>query len=243
MSLYLDLLKRVLTRIEFESLTKEEYESRRIGLDWPPPKEAETMIGMVRLTNIEELIYRIMWSSIPGDFCETGVWRGGAAIFMKGCLHHWDYESPVRYTKFRKVWVCDSFQGLPPPNEKDYPVDRGDIHHTHTSLAVSLEEVKRNFQKYQLLDDRVCFVEGWFKDTLPGPIEKLALLRLDGDMYESTIQVLNALYDKVSSGGYVIVDDYALKGAKIATDDFRKQRGITTPLTIIDWTGVYWKKE
>lgn len=73
----------------------------------------------------------------------------------------------------------------------------------------SLEEVQENFRRYNLLDDQVQFLKGWFCDTLPtAPIEKLAVLRLDGDLYESIMDGLNALYDKVSPGGFIIVDDY-----------------------------------
>ena len=69
-------------------------------------------------------------------------------------------------------------------------------------LAVSLEEVQRNFSKYGLLDEQVVFLKGWFKDyAADAPIDKLALLRLDGDMYESTMDTLSALYDKVSRAG------------------------------------------
>jgi len=76
-------------------------------------------------------------------------------------------------------------------------------------LAVPLEEVQALFRRYDLLDAQVRFLKGWFKDTLAGaPIERLALLRLDGDLYESTMDALVPLYDKVSPGGFVIVDDY-----------------------------------
>jgi O-methyltransferase len=206
---------------------------RAWGGDWP--KTAETMIGHVRLDNIEECARTVFKDAIPGDFLEAGVWRGGACIFMRALL---DLEHG-----FRVVWVADSFAGLPPPDQNRYPVDRGDGHHTVDELRVSIEEVRKNFLKYDLLDKRVRFLKGWFKDTLPGPVQQLAILRLDGDMYESTIQTLEALYDRVSPGGFVIVDDYSLKGARTATDDFRRARRILDPLTHIDWTGVFWRKQ
>jgi O-methyltransferase len=81
--------------------------------------------------------------------------------------------------------------------------------HKARELAVSLEQVKANFDRYGLLDDQVRFLKGWFRDTLPvAPIERLAVLRLDGDMYESPMDTLVNLYPKLSEGGYVIVDDY-----------------------------------
>jgi O-methyltransferase len=110
----------------------------------------------------------------------------------------------------RKVFVADSFEGLPRPDER-YPADRGDKHHLNTYLAVSLDEVKNNFRKYSLLDDKVVFLEGWFKNTLPtAPIEKLSVLRLDGDVYGSTLEALLNLYPRLSMGGFCIIDDYNL---------------------------------
>ncbi len=106
-----------------------------------------------------------------------------------------------------------------------------------------MEQVQSNFRAYDLLDDQVVFLKGWFKDTLPtAPIEKLAILRLDGDMYESTMDGLNNLYDKLSPGGFCIVDDYGLPGCKLAIDDYRKEHGITDVMIQVDWTGWYWRK-
>jgi O-methyltransferase len=144
----------------------------------------------------------------------------------------------------RTVWVADSFAGLPAPDERSYPKDKGDIHHTHKELAVSLEAVQENFRKYDLLDDQVRFLKGWFKDTLPtAPIQKLAILRLDGDMYESTMDGLNNLYSKLSVGGFVIVDDYgAVPACREAVHDFRRDKLVTDEIIRIDWGGVFWQK-
>ena len=109
---------------------------------------------------------------------------------------------------------------------------------------MTLKEVQENFRRYDLLDQQVRFIKGFFQDTLTRtPIKKLALLRLDGDMYGSTIQALNSLYDKLSPGAYVIVDDYgALEGCKAAVRDFRKERNIQEPISRVDWSGAYWRK-
>lgn len=210
-------------------------DTRLNGRDWSPI--AHTMIGKKRLDNLHNCIQRVLDQNVPGDFIETGVWRGGATIFMRAMLKAFGDTT-------RTVWVADSFEGLPRPNAADYPEDEGDIHHTHPELAVDLETVKENFRRYNLLDDQVRFLKGWFKDTLPtAPIERLAILRLDGDMYESTIQALTSLYDKVSPGGFVIVDDYgAVEGCRTAVHDFRKSRQIEDPITQIDWGGVFWQK-
>ena len=187
-------------------------EKRIEGADWPPL--ADTMIGLRRLNNIQSCIEEILRRNVPGDLIETGVWRG------------------------------DSFQGLPPPDTDQYPSDAGDPHHRLSYfLGVSLEAVKRNFKRYGLLDDQVRFLEGWFKDTLPGaPIERLALLRLDGDMYESTMDALSSLYPKLSAGGYVIVDDYYLEGCKQAVHDYRQQHDIGDEIHRVGEYSAYWQR-
>ncbi|MEN3340784.1 MAG: O-methyltransferase [Actinomycetota bacterium] len=209
---------------------------RKEGAD--VPAEAETMVGVLRLDNLQRCIEDVLARAVPGDLLEAGVWRGGAAIFMRGVLAaHADPD--------RVVWAADSFAGLPPPDAEQYPADAGDRFSRNPHLVVSRADVEENFRRYGLLDDRVRFLEGWFRDTLPAaPVERLAVLRLDGDMYESTTVALEALYDKVSPGGYVIVDDYfaVRTGAGRATDDFRAQRGIEDELVRIDWAGAYWQR-
>lgn len=209
--------------------------ARAIGGDWP--SVAHSMVGIARLRNLAELGQSVIDENIPGDFIETGVWRGGCCILMKGVL-----KSNGSY---RKVYVADSFEGLPKPNAKKYPKDSGDTHYAHNdALAVSVEQVKANFAAYDLLDESVVFVKGLFQDTLHKlPNEPLALLRLDGDMYESTIVALEALYPRLSPGGYIIIDDYgALGPCRQAVTDYRSQHRITAPIQTIDHTGVWWRK-
>jgi O-methyltransferase len=206
---------------------------RSAGIDWPA--YAETMIGLYRLTNLEHCIVTALERGVPGDLGETGVWRGGASIFMRAVLAAYGHSD-------RRVWAADSFQGLPKPDAASYPADSGDTLWTMSQLAIPLETVKANFAKYGLLDDQVHFLPGWFRDTLPeAPIDKLAVLRLDGDLYESTIVALRSLYHKVSRGGFVIIDDYGLPPCKQAVDDFRAQEGIAEPMYPIDWTGMFWQ--
>jgi len=211
-------------------------ESRLEGKDWPP--YADTMIGLKRLENIEFCFREVIKDNIPGDFIETGVWRGGATIFMKALLKAADISE-------RAVWVADSFEGLPEPDEKKYSADKGDKLYTMKELAISIDVVKANFQKYGLLDENVKFLKGWFKDTLPAaPIEKLSIMRLDGDMYESTMDGLKNLYPKLSPGGFIIIDDWGvIKGCKQAVLDYRQDHGITEAIKEIDWSGIYWRKE
>lgn len=208
---------------------------RAEGRDWPA--EAETMIGLRRLDNLHDCIRQVLRDNVPGDFIETGVWRGGACIFMRAALKAYGDVT-------RRVWVADSFEGLPKPDGR-YEQDKGDRHWKKSDvLGVSLDQVKANFSRYGLLDEQVQFLKGWFKDTLPvAPIAKLAILRLDGDMYASTMDSLTHLYDRVSMGGFVIIDDYGeIKSCRQAVDDFRAGKGIDAPVIAIDQGGVYWQK-
>jgi len=208
---------------------------REYGVDWPP--QADTMIGLKRLDNLQMCIESVIHEDVHGDLIETGVWRGGGSIFMRGVLKAYDVVD-------RKVYAADSFMGLPPPDPEKYPEDKGDLHHQIDYLRVSLEEVKANFKKYNLLDDQVVFLKGWFKETLPrAPIDHLAVVRLDGDMYESTMDALACLYPKLSIGGYLIVDDYVLDNCRAAVHDFRKFNRITEAIQDIDGTGAYWRRE
>ena len=245
-SLYLDLLEAILLDTIYSSDVSESqhWNSARAGQQatdaeiegghyWPA--RAHTMIGRRRLRNFRTAIETIIAERIPGDILEAGVWRGGASIYARGVLKAFGDNG-------RKVYVADSFDGLPKPDQR-YPADQGDQHWEIDFLKVSLDAVKANFSAYDLLDDQVVFVEGFFEDTLPSvPIDSLAVLRLDGDMYSSTIQVLDCLYKKVSPGGFVIIDDYnALKNCREAVDDFRAAHGIFEPMETVDWTGVYWR--
>ena len=206
-----------------------------VGSQTHPPT-AETMIGRRRLDNIQHCVDDVIAQGVPGDLLEAGVWRGGAVIFMRALLE-------ARGDGERLVWAADSFRGLPRPSE-DYRAVAGDDHWKASELAVSLAEVQANFRLYGLVHDRVRFLEGWFADTLPtAPIERLAVLRLDGDMYQSTMDVLTSLYPKLSPGGYLIVDDYgAIEQCRRAAHDYRDEHGITEPIQTVDWTGVYWKR-
>ena len=201
------------------------------------PVYADTMIGLKRLDSLQYCIETVLSEGVAGDLIETGVWRGGASIFMRAVLAAYGIED-------RRIFVADSFEGLPKPDVEKYPADKGDQHHVHTYLAVSKEDVENNFRKYGLLDNQVVFLKGWFKDTLPhAPIESLAILRLDGDMYGSTMEALESLYQKLSIGGFCIIDDYALPGCRSAVNDFRSKHRIDSELKEIDFTGRYWRKE
>jgi O-methyltransferase len=235
-ALYHPLCRLLATwRLEIVQRMSDDARIRAEGEDWPA--DAETMIGLRRLDNVQHCVTDVLRRGVPGDLIETGVWRGGAVIFMRAILK-------ALGDRERTVWAADSFQGLPKPDAARYPADAGDPHWSFAPLAVTLEQVQENFRRYGLLDERVRFLPGWFKDTLPGaPIERLAVMRLDGDMYESTIDALRALYPKLSPGGYVIVDDYSwIPACKRAVEDYRAEQGITEEIVPIDRQGVYWQR-
>jgi O-methyltransferase len=198
---------------------------------------SHTMIGQALLDNIHQCLDTIIADKVPGDLIETGVWKGGATVFMRGYLM-------AHGIKKRRVWVADSFAGVPKAGcaqdrlVMDYSADACPY------LVVSREAVEDLFARYDLLDDKVKFLKGWFKDTLPtAPIKKLALLRLDGDLYESIMDGLNNLYHKVSPGGFVIVDDYfTVAACKVAVDEFRARHAILEPLENINHAAVFWRK-
>jgi hypothetical protein len=209
---------------------------REIGWDWP--SVAFTMIGTKRLANVRLVLESVIGERVPGDFVETGVWRGGACIMARAVLAAYGITD-------RRVILCDSFAGLPPPDPVRFPADAGSTFHEYTELAVPLAQVQENFRKFDLLDAQVVFVPGWFRDTMAQvPSTEIAVLRLDGDMYESTMDPLTHLYDRIPSGGYVVVDDYhVVPSAKAAVHDFLDARGEKVSLCEIDGVGVFFRKD
>lgn len=208
---------------------------RADGRDWP--RFAQTMVGIERLENVEHCVKTVIADRVPGDLIETGVWRGGVTILMRAILSAFDDTDRI-------VFVADSFQGLPPPDASAYPADAESRLHTAETLAVSRNEVARNFDLYGLLDDQVRFLEGWFRDTLPTVKDRTwAVARLDGDMYESTMDALQNLYPQLSVGGFLIVDDYNFPPCKQAVEDYRTANGISEPIEPIDWLGAFWRRE
>jgi O-methyltransferase len=263
-SLYLDLLKRCLINLIYEDaairytwddstesvLLPFDRDKRMAATDWP--SQAHTMIGMRRLDNIQELVTTVLASGTPGDLIETGVWRGGSTIFMRGILK-------AHGVTDRLVWVADSFEGFPRTKEQgasarsytspelvefrdETPEDAPELR--AVMAGTSLEEVRDHFDRYGLLDDQVRFLRGWFRDTLPSaPIERLALLRLDGDLYDSTYDALAALYPRLSVGGFTIVDDYGIfVECREAVHDYFDTTGIEADIRRIDDEAVFWQK-
>lgn len=244
--LYLDLLKAVLTNT-LNSLEPEVEEGplfiHRFTQHYIK-SGALTMVPIARLNNVQQCAIDVIKQNVPGDFIEAGVWRGGLTIFMRAILEA--YEATDRC-----VWVADSFEGLPTPDADKYPLEAkahaGPVMtKTFDHFSCGLDEVKANFRKFNLLDDRVHFIKGWFSETLPrAPIQRLALIRLDGDYFESTMDGLINLYPKLSPGGFIIIDDYGEEEwtyCKRAVDQYRDQHNIDAPLMPVDAKCFYWQK-
>lgn len=206
------------------------------GMDWPV--EGLTMVGLKRLDNLQSCVETVVAENVPGDLIETGVWRGGASIFMRAVLKECGSE--------RTVFVADSFQGFPEANGDLYPADRPRAKRgkepAHDFIVVPLDTVRANFERYGFLDEQVRFVPGWFSDTLPTLTGPWSLLRLDGDLYESTVVALESLYPNLSPGGFVIIDDYRLRSCRLAVEDFRLKHAIQAPMQEIDQSAVYWRR-
>ncbi len=246
--LYLELLKKSLTNTLFavEPDTDQKDERRFVQgfIRHYINGAAVSMLPVARLDNLQSCIVDVLERGIKGDLIETGVWRGGATIFMRAVLKAYDVDD-------RTVWVADSFEGLPEPDPEKFPIE-AKAHHgavmqkAYNHFAVSLDEVRRNFQAYGMLDAQVQFLKGWFRDTLPSaPIRALAVMRLDGDYYDSTMDALTSLYDRLSIGGYAIIDDYGEDTwtyCRKAVNDFRRERGIEEPIVRVDSKCSYWQR-
>ncbi len=251
-ALYFDLCKRILTGTisdehvknaffnNFDSLKESEIkealkEKTSIGIETgviQSPQNAYTMIGLRRLENLQYCVESILKNNMDGDLAECGVWRGGACIFMKLILN--------KYNSSKKIFVADSFEGLPKPDIK-FPTDHDSKLHEIESLKVGLEQVKNNFKKFDTLDDNIIFIKGFFENTLKDTsIDSLSLLRLDGDMYGSTWSILENLYPKLTPSGFCIVDEYFYEPCRKAIDDYRKQNNIKAVKIPIDSSAIYW---
>ncbi len=205
-----------------------------------------TMVGYLRLSNIYELSKNIEENKINGAFVECGVWKGGCAAIM-GFIAD-------KSKSQRKIWLFDSFEGLPEPTEKDgllakkYAADKmGGKLESIDKCVGPIEDVKKIFfDILKIKSENIVIKKGWFQDTLPKMKEKIgpiSILRIDGDWYESTKCCLDNLYNIVISGGYIIIDDYGYwEGARKALDEFFTERKINPDLVKIDYTGIYFKK-
>lgn len=203
--------------------------SRRVAAVMP-----RSMVGWIGLSVTDRIAQEVARSDVPGDFVELGVARGGSAALLA--------DAALRAPGSRDLWLFDSFEGLPEPTEQDIdpetqrtgnhirPLPRG-------ACLGTLDDVQDFLLRERAYPSgRIHFVQGWFQDTLPKVVESLpdiAVLRLDGDWYESTKVCLNYLYDKVAPGGAVIIDDYeSCYGCKLAVTEFFDSRGEEPDITL-----------
>ena len=226
---------------------------------WPPSPLGVTMAGLMRMASLQSQLKEVKEKGIPGDILEAGVWRGGMSIYAAAVMRVYKLD--------RKMYLCDSFKGLGLPQETSLRPDE----HFYASewlngtLAVAQEHVLHNLDVHGIPRSRAVLVPGYFVDSLP-PLRAsltsakghLALLRMDGDMYDSTIDILYNLYDFVPVGGLVVVDDWGwdhgavqgsdkvakpIFGAKQAVMHFRELHGMTEPMRNIDYSAAWWRKE
>jgi len=200
-----------------------------------PGWAGHTMVGVHKLDWLQAMIEGLLKDKIPGDLVECGAWRGGASIYMKGVL-----EALEPYGK-RQVLVADTFRGFPKAHDT-VDTDGWALQNFGVGGA---DAVRSTFQRYGLFDERVHLLEGLFNETLPNaPTQHIALIRLDCDMYRSTLDALDALYDKVSKGGIIVHNNWQYTSARKGFLDFRRQRHIEyMPLHLIDGNAMAFIKE
>lgn len=184
--------------------------------------------GYRRLSMMEDIVIKTIQNRIDGDFVEAGVYRGGVTILMTALLKKLNVSANViNYDSFCGIpYNYDKSSlpiGLPTTATKKFDTNFGG------KLKCKLHKVKRNFEKFNMLHDNVIFVEGFFKDTLPiTTVNRISVLRVDCDLYQSTFEVLFYLYPKLSVGGCVVFDDYKFDCCAKAIKDYRTQFNITT---------------
>lgn len=201
-----------------------------------------TMVGFERLMNAYDLVQRAEANGLQGAIVECGVYKGGSAAVMT-----------LAASPQRNVWLFDSFEGLPEPTAEDgamaveYAGQRASGALEPIGQCVGPLDVVKElfFEKLAIEPSRVHIRQGWFQETLPvakheiGPI---AVLRLDGDWYDSTKVCLENLYDLVRPGGFVLIDDYGYwEGCRRAVDEFLSARKLDVALNTVDDSGVWFE--
>ena len=202
-----------------------------------------SMTSPERLVSLSRAVEYVVKQGIGGDIVDCGVWRGGSMLLAARKLVRLGDTS-------RELYLFDTFEGMSEPGKED--VSATDQKTAQELLAASdktaganvwcyasLEDVKNNMSRSNYPAEKIHFVQGKVEDTLPEPsIEKIALLRLDTDWYESTRVELETLYDKLVPGGILIIDDYGhWSGARQAVDEFIARRNLPLFLQRIDYTG------
>ena len=186
--------------------------------------QGHSVMRLGNLNHIQLVVEDVVAKGVPGDVIEAGCYRGGTGVLMRAVLD----EDPQK----RTVWVADSFQGIPmPSSEKGKSID--DTKDWSARYDVSQAAVEAVFRRYGFIEDRVRFLPGFFNDSLTGPAisdARFSVIHIDVDSYDSVLDVLKALYPKLSRGGYVVIDDIHLFGVREAVNEFRTAHSVKAPL-------------
>jgi len=210
-----------------------------------------TLVGIGGLEASYRLTRRASDLDLAGDVVELGVARGGCAALLGSAI--FDEREPAEVKK-RDLWLFDSYEGLPDPTKEDFldgAESRGTGDHVRPlpkgSCLGTLDEVQELLLRRRgFPEDRIHFVKGWFQDTVPvtgQTIQEIAVLRIDGDWYESTKVCLEGLFDKVVANGAVIIDDYqSCYGCERAVDEFLDERNLDVEIHLDGRGGCYFLK-
>lgn len=202
-----------------------------------------SMTSVERMYSLFKSVEYIVKNDIEGDFVECGVWKGGSSMLIADTLQHLGCSD-------RKIYMYDTYEGMSAPTEDDRNVYGDQAIEKYASTLVetesksdwcyaSFDEVSINIMSTGFGNENVVMVKGKVEETIPGVIpNKISLLRLDTDWYESTYHELNHLYPILSVSGVLIVDDYGhWEGAKKATDNYFDKQRSKILLNRIDYTG------
>jgi len=194
-----------------------------------------TMTGPLRMHALYDAVRHIESANIPGDIVECGVWRGGSAMVAAMTLMKLGRND-------RTIWLFDTYEGMTLPSERDVDLDgRSALLRWNTEWSgtikgngagsdwcmASIEEVRENLLGTGYPENRLRFIKGKVENTIPAVgLDRIALLRLDTDWYESTYHEFVHLYPKLGAGGVLILDDYgSWQGAREATDRYFQETG------------------
>ena len=237
---YIDLIKRSITNYhylggdasfeQFRCVTHYDLEQARWKID--PLARPITLLSKGQLDLVEQSVLEVERRGVPGDFIEAGIWRGGVVILLRALIQAYGIAG-------RKVFGADSFEGIP----KNVRALNDPVDLWSDRWVAPLEEVRRNIERFGLLDDLIAFIPGYFSDTLKSLArERFALIRLDSDSYDSVETSLDYLYPLVSRGGIVIIDDWHLPGCRMAVLNYREQYRIADEVVEHE-ANAYWIKQ
>ena len=259
---YRPIVKWLLKRTGYKLLVLSDANSHRVGYnlarisakpDLPYDMEPEfrpiydktrpfTMTPVTRMYSLYKAVQYIVKNGIPGDIVECGVWKGGSSMIAALTL------LAMRDTT-RRLWLYDTYEGMTEPSDKDVRARDGtSTHQTWASQQRSdvnlwtyspQADVEANLYSTGYPKENILFIKGRVEDTIPSSVpNRIALLRLDTDWFQSTYHELNYLFPLLSQNGVVVLDDYGYyKGAREATDRYFSENKIPIFLTRVDRSG------